>query len=213
MQTDPLVILSQGIVLGETVVPDHARDRLRLRHALLLHQQFEGSIAPAAGRHLEHAGLLAVFIEDRPDAQALQQSAPSDTLRQLLDPYARPDAANVGLAQDQLVEGNVTRGTEFDFLNGACHIGRSTTGGRKTLSRPPTRHGHPGPSLTLQRAATTNGRDRGRMHHAASSSPSPPPSIACGTDSSTESATFEAALAAATTARLSSRRTFSHEPM
>jgi hypothetical protein len=152
-----LIILSEGIVLGETVIADHAWDRLRFRHTLLLHQQFEGAIAPAAGRHLEHAGLLAVFIEDRPDAQALQEGAKCNALRQLLDRDARLDAANVGLAQHQLVEGNVTRGTEFDLLNGACHVDHSTTGGRKTLSRPPTRRGHPGPPLTLKRAAATNG--------------------------------------------------------
>ena len=56
---------------------------------------------------------------------------------------------DVGLAQDQLVEGNIAGGTEFDFLNGACHVGFSATGGRKTSSRPPTRHRRSGSPLTL----------------------------------------------------------------
>jgi hypothetical protein len=48
--------------------PDDTRDGLRLRHSLLLHQQLKGAVAPAAGRHLEHTGFLAVGIDDRPDA-------------------------------------------------------------------------------------------------------------------------------------------------
>jgi hypothetical protein len=57
--------------------PDRARRRgpARLRQALLLHQQLERPVAAAAGRHLEHAGLGAIGIEDRPDVQALQERA------------------------------------------------------------------------------------------------------------------------------------------
>ena len=71
MQADPLVILGEGIVLGDAAIPDDAGDRLRLRHTLLLHQQFERAVAASTGGHLEHAGLLAVGIDDRTNAQAL----------------------------------------------------------------------------------------------------------------------------------------------
>ena len=73
MQADPLVVLRQRIVFGNAPFANDARHRLRLRHALLLHQKLERAIAPAARRHLEHAGLVAVGVDDRPDVQALQQ--------------------------------------------------------------------------------------------------------------------------------------------
>ena len=63
---------------------------LGLRHALLLDQEFERAVAPAAGRNLVHAGLGAVGIEHRPDTEALQQAAAGDVLGQLLDRDARP---------------------------------------------------------------------------------------------------------------------------
>ncbi len=134
MQADALVILGERVVLGDAALADDAGNRLRLRHALLLDQKLERAIAPAAGRHLEHAGLVALGIEDRPDVQALQQRALGDVLGQLLDRDAGLHAADVGLAQHQLVEGNVARGRQGDLLNGCCHVGFSATGGRETLS-------------------------------------------------------------------------------
>ena len=74
MQADPLIVLRHRIVLGNAAFTNDARHRLRLRHALLFHQKLESPIAPAARRHLEHAGLVAVCIDDSPDTQALQQS-------------------------------------------------------------------------------------------------------------------------------------------
>ncbi len=149
MQADAFVVFRKRVVFGNTAVPDHAGDRLRLRHALLLHQKLEGAVSTPARRHLEHAGLRAVGVDDGTDAEALQQGALRDALGQLLDRDARLDAANIRLAQDQLVERNVPGRTEFDLLNGGCHVGFSATGGRKTLSRPPTRHELHRPPLTL----------------------------------------------------------------
>ena len=80
--------------------------------ALLLHQQFQRPEAPAAGRDLVHAGLGAALIEDRPDREALQQRAPRDVLGQLLDRDAGLDAADIGLAENELVEGDVARSAQ-----------------------------------------------------------------------------------------------------
>ena len=38
----------------------------------LINQQLEGAATAAAGRHLEHAGLVAVGVDDGADAEALQ---------------------------------------------------------------------------------------------------------------------------------------------
>jgi len=45
---------------------------------LLLHQKLESTIAPAACGHLEHAGLIAICIDDSPDTQALQERSVRD---------------------------------------------------------------------------------------------------------------------------------------
>jgi hypothetical protein len=50
---------------------DDAGDRLRLRHTLLLDQQFQRAVAASASGHLEHTGLLAIGIDDGTNAQAL----------------------------------------------------------------------------------------------------------------------------------------------
>ena len=149
MHADAFVILSEGIILGDPTVTDNAGDRLRLRHPLLLHQQFERPVASSAGGYFEHAGLVAIGVDDRPHTQALEQGALGDALCQLLDRDAGLHAPDVGLAEHQLVEGNIAGRAEFDFLNGVCHVGYSTTGGRETLSRPPTRHRRSGSPLTL----------------------------------------------------------------
>ena len=107
MQPKTFVILRKGVILGDTALANDAGNGLRLRHAFLLHQKFQGAITPTAGWHLEHAGLITFTIDDSPNVQALQQSAPRDAFSQLLDRDASLDAAYVGLAQDQLVEGNV----------------------------------------------------------------------------------------------------------
>ena len=129
-------------------IADHARNRRGLRQALLLHQQLERPVAAAAGRDLEHAGLGALGVEDRPDVEALEQRAPGDVLGQLLDRDAGLHAPDVGLAQHQLVEGNVARGRQGDLLNGSSH-GGSLRGGRPrdslSTSNPPRNRRSPLP--------------------------------------------------------------------
>ena len=76
MQRRALDVLGQRVVLGENVgrgIADDAGDRRGLGQALLLDQKFERPVAPAAGRHLEHAGLGALGVEHRPDVEALEQ--------------------------------------------------------------------------------------------------------------------------------------------
>jgi len=80
---------------------------LRLRHALLFHKQFEGAIAPAARRHFERAGLAPVGTNDGPNVEALQGRTRRDALGELLDRNARLHMTDIGLAEHQLVEGNV----------------------------------------------------------------------------------------------------------
>ena len=86
--------------------------------ALLLHEELERAVAPAAGRDFEHAGLDAVVVENRPDGEALQEPAAGDVLGELLDRDARLDAPDIRLAQHELVEGNVARRAEGDLLGG-----------------------------------------------------------------------------------------------
>jgi hypothetical protein len=88
MQRRTLDVLGQRVVLTENVgrgIADHAWNRRGLGQALLLHRQLERTVTPAASRDLEHAGLGALGVEDRPDVQALEQRASGDVLGQLLD--------------------------------------------------------------------------------------------------------------------------------
>ena len=62
-----------------------------------------------------------IGAQDRPDIQALQKGAPGDILGELLDRDAGLDAPDIGLAEDQLVEGDVARAAEGDFLNVIGH--------------------------------------------------------------------------------------------
>jgi len=89
-------------------ISDDARDRRGFRQTLLLYQEFKRAIAATAGWHLEHAGLLAFSIENRPDIQALQEGPTCDVFGEILDRDARLDPADIGLSQHELVKGNVT---------------------------------------------------------------------------------------------------------
>ena len=139
MKRDALRVLGQAVVLGENGRRGIAHDaghRRGLGQALLLHQQRKGLVAPAAGGHLEHAGLAAIAIEDRADIEALQQrAAAGDVLGQFFDRNAGLHAPGVGLAEDQLVERNVARRREGEFLNGSSHRGSLRDGRREPLSR------------------------------------------------------------------------------
>src|ERR1700722_16311519 len=79
MQPDPLVIFGERVVLGNTTLTHDTGNGLRFGHTLLLHKKLQRTIASAAGRHLEHASLVPLAIEDCPNIQALQQSTLRDT--------------------------------------------------------------------------------------------------------------------------------------
>ncbi len=74
-----------------------------------------------------------VGIEHRPDVEGLDEAAPGDRLGQLLDRDAGLDAADVGLAQHQLVEGDVARRRQGDLLNGSATPGHSRRAPRASL--------------------------------------------------------------------------------
>lgn len=80
MEPDPLVILGKRIVFGNITLARDAGNGLRLGHALLLHEKFQGAIAPAAGRGPEYAGFVAFCIDDGPDIEALQEGTLRDAL-------------------------------------------------------------------------------------------------------------------------------------
>ena len=107
MQRRALDVLGQAVLFGQAVGPDHTGDRRGLGQPALLDQRGERAIAPTAGRDLVHAGLHAGFVDDGAHAQAHQQASPRDVLGEFLDRHARLDVAHVGLAQHQLVEGDV----------------------------------------------------------------------------------------------------------
>src|SRR6516164_10975776 len=85
MQADTLIVLRERVVFGNTTLTNDAGNSLRLGHALLLHKKLEGAITPTAGRHFEHAGLVAFAIDNGPNVQALQQRALRDAFGELLD--------------------------------------------------------------------------------------------------------------------------------
>ena len=101
----PCVVRTEGIAEEDSLAENVQRAPLHP-----LDQQFQGPIAAAAGRDLEHAGLSAGLIEHRPDGEALQQGAPSDVRGQLLNRDAGLDAPHVRLREDQLIERDVARG-------------------------------------------------------------------------------------------------------
>ena len=85
VEGDALDVLGERILLGEAIGSDDARYELGLVYAPLLHEQLERSEAPAAGRHFENAGLLALGIQHRADAQALQERSPSNVFGEFLN--------------------------------------------------------------------------------------------------------------------------------
>lgn len=117
VQGRTLDVLGQAVFLREAILADHAGDGRGLGEALLLDQPLERPVAPPAGRDLEHPGVDAISVADRSHGQALQQGAPGDVLGEFLDRDAGLDPADIGLAQHQLVEGDVPRAREDDFLH------------------------------------------------------------------------------------------------
>ena len=134
MERRALNVFGQQVLLSDAAITHHAGHGRGFGEPLLLHQQFEGPVAAAARRDLVHAGLNAIGITHWPDGEALQERAATDVLGQFLDRDAGLDAPDVRLGQDELVEGNITRGAEGDLLNGGCHIGSLRDGRQEPLS-------------------------------------------------------------------------------
>ena len=104
------------VLLGEALGLDDAGNGRGPGQALLPDQQFQRPEAPAAGGHLERAGLIALGVQYGAHAQALQQGPPGDALGQRLDRDAGLHAPYIGLAQDELVEGDVPGRVQDDLL-------------------------------------------------------------------------------------------------
>ena len=117
VQRRALDVLGERVLLGEAVGAHDAGNGRVAGKALLLGEQRQRAVAPAAGGDLEHAGLGAGGVDDGAHAQAHEQAATGDVLGELLDRDARLDVADVGLAQHQLVERNVERRRQGDLLD------------------------------------------------------------------------------------------------
>lgn len=110
MKRRAIDILDQRHFLGQDLVVALAHDARHggdLGEALLLDQQLQRTEAAAAGRDLEHAGLLTFGVDHGHDAEALDQAATRDRGSQVLDRDAGLHTPDVGLAEHQLVEGDV----------------------------------------------------------------------------------------------------------
>ena len=97
---DPIVVMSPRPGVYWTPNGNHRRTVL---------QKLKATITPTACRHLEHAGFLAFGVGDWPDVETLQQGPPRDVLGEVLDRDAGLGAADVGLSQHELIEGNIAR--------------------------------------------------------------------------------------------------------
>jgi len=120
-------VLGEAVLLGEAVGLDDAGNGRGLGQALLPDQQFQRPEAPSAGGDFEHGGLVAVPVQHGAHAQALQQGTPGDALGQRLDRDAGLHAADIGLAQDELVERDIPGRVQDDLL-GRSHLVISATG-------------------------------------------------------------------------------------
>jgi hypothetical protein len=116
VQRRALDVLGQAVLLGEPVGAHDAGHQRGLVHALLFHEQLERPEPPPAGGDRVHAGLGAAVVQHGPHGDGTEQRPPRDVLGQFLDRHARLDVAHVRLAEHQLVEGDVARGAEGDFL-------------------------------------------------------------------------------------------------
>jgi len=134
-----LDVFGERVIFGQDVggpIPHDAGHWCGLDQALLLHQQRKRLIAPTAGGDLEHTGLGAIGVDHGANIEALEQAAPGDVLGQLLDRNPGLHAPDVRLAEHQLVEGDVARGRQGDFLNCVRHGDSLRDGRREPLSRP-----------------------------------------------------------------------------
>ena len=93
MERRALDVLGERVLLGDAAFADDAGHRRGLGEALLLHQQLQRPVAPAAGRDLEHAGLDAGLVDDGSDAEALQAGRGGRCPRPAPRPRRRPSRA------------------------------------------------------------------------------------------------------------------------
>ena len=174
MQRRALDVLGEAVLLRRPLGAHDAGDRRGAREALLLHQQFQCAIAATARRDLEHAGLGAAHVEHGPHGDALQQRAAGDVLGELLDRDAGLDPPDVRLGEHQLVEGNVARGAERDFLGCTGHLTNLRDGRREPFSRPNPSRKPAQPSSSEGRAAKADEpekRKSGNRRDAVAASP------------------------------------------
>ncbi|CEG10589.1 hypothetical protein BN961_04029 [Afipia felis] len=118
-------LVDEDVCVGVRYDAGHVRG---LGEALVLDEQLQRTEAASTGRHFIHAGVPSFDVEYGPDVKGLDEAAPRDRLGEFLDRDAGLDAADVRLAQHQLVEGDVPRRRQGDLLNGSCHETYSATG-------------------------------------------------------------------------------------
>ena len=97
-------VLREGIFLLDAVRFDNAGNRRVPGEALLFDEKFEGGEPPTAGSHVEFSRLGAIAIEERPDAQRLQQSAPGNVLGQILDAHPRFDPPHIRVRRHATID-------------------------------------------------------------------------------------------------------------
>ena len=94
-------VLGERVLLFDTLGLDDAGNRRILGEALLLHEKFQCSEAATAGTHRKLAGFLLLCVQHWPHAQRLQQSAPGDVLREILNAHPRLDPPHIGVRRNQ----------------------------------------------------------------------------------------------------------------
>src|SRR3546814_9011575 len=87
-------VLGEAVVLGENIAvrrADDAGDGRILREPPALHQQFERAVAAPPGRYLIAAGFLALGVQQRADAETLEQPPAGNIVGEGLDRPARSE--------------------------------------------------------------------------------------------------------------------------
>jgi hypothetical protein len=108
-------VLGEGILLLNTNRLDDAGDRRVLRQPFLLDEQFEGREPPPASGHGAFSGLGAIAIDERAHTQRLQQPAPGDIFREILDAHPRLDAPHVCVRCDELIQRDIACAHQCDL--------------------------------------------------------------------------------------------------